>query len=114
MPLTWDATKCEDLHPEDEDERVITQTIVFMSAAIGMGNISKTNWKEFYVRSEVMNQLRGPFMYRGGKGYSLTPKDIQRRISLRTNVTFETKAMWRKRTMQGLERDARWKLSKDQ
>ena len=108
MPLTWDATDC-DLDYEDDNEAVITQTIVFMSAAIGMGTITKKNWKEFYIRSEIMNKLKGPFMFKGGEGYALTPGDIYRRIGLRTNVTFTTKAAWRKNVMEDLERDAKWR-----
>ncbi len=109
MPLTWDARNC-DVDFDDESEGVVTQTIVFMSAAIGMGTITEKNWKEFYIRSEVVNMVKGPFMYKGGESYSLTPRDIYRRISLKTNVGFETKTRWRANFMKGLESDAQWKI----
>ena len=109
MPLTWNAQKC-DIDFDDDSEAVVTQTIVFMSAAIGMGAITEKNWKEFFIRSEVVNMVKGPFMFKGGENYALTPEDIHRRISLQTNVTFESKTKWRSNFMKGLESDAQWKL----
>ena len=110
MPLTWDATKC-DLDFDDENESVITQTTVFLCAAIGMGSITEKNWKEFYIRSAVVDRVKGPFMYKDGEPRSLKSSDIKRRIGLKTNVTFVTKATWRKSFMEGLELDERWGLN---
>lgn len=110
MPLTWDATKCDDLDFDDEGENVVTQTIVFMSAAVGMPRISERNWKEFYTRANFVDKLKGPFMYKGGERYSLTARDIYRRISLHTNASPEPTATWLKNLYKGFSSDTRWDL----
>lgn len=108
MPLTWDAREC-DLDFDDEDEAVITQTIVFLTMPVAIGHIKESNWKDFWTRVYILQKLHGAFMYRDGDNYFLTPKDIHRRIGLRTNVgSPETNSQWRKRIFESIDKDQKW------
>lgn len=110
MPLTWDAKDCN-LDFDDEHENVKTQTIVLMMPAMGMRLITKSNWKEVYVRCAVLHRIHhGAFMHLDGKRYDLTPEDIRARIGLKTNSSSEPREWWTKKIMRGMISDIRWDL----
>lgn len=48
----------EELH-NDELERLISEAIVFHTMGIGLGRITEANWKEFYARIRIVENMHG-------------------------------------------------------
>ena len=75
----------------DEDGMMYpdTQSIIFTTMSVGLGEITEKNWLEFYARMRIIEKLGG-----------FTPIPSQRvkeHIGLRTNVNNETRNQWMKR-----------------
>lgn len=95
MSLNWDITKVSPLTPRDG----VTDTLIYMTAIVGMGEITKKNAAEFFMRVELMQALNGPMMSRFDEatqehvGNPITLQHVEAHIGMRTNVVTET---WRK------------------
>lgn len=86
----------DDLTREQLVESIITQAIVFRTMAVGIGHITEENADEFYVRSKMWERLNGSTVRLAGEDYSITLKDILRRVGLRTNASRFTDAQFDK------------------
>jgi hypothetical protein len=66
-----------------------TQSIIFATMSVGLGELTEKNWTEFYARMHIVEKL-------GGYGH-ISPQRLREHIGLRTNVHNETRAQWMKR-----------------
>jgi hypothetical protein len=70
----------------------VTDTIIYMTIVVGMGEITEKNAAEFFARVELIQKLEGPTMVGPDGPCNLTLDDIEKRIGLHTNVAMDT---WR-------------------
>lgn len=90
----------------------VAKSLIFVTMALGMGEITEANYKDFYKRLRFFEALHGPLLqYEGVEGAEslankrFTIHDIKAHIGLRTNVSFETESKWRKRTIDNFDSD---------
>lgn len=112
MSLNWDISKVKDFNElyikgtwKNDDEFVVdekgsdkklnyrTETLIWLTMTIGIGQITEKNYKEFLKRIALYEKLNGNFFR--NRPYSL--EDIERNIGLRTNVSNEPFGKWIKR-----------------
>ena len=96
MALTWDVRKVADveaLHKEDKQWQ-ITERLIWSTIAIDMGEITVSNWQEFYARVHMWEVV---ILH----DELTTPHDVHRRIGLKCNVAYETRATWLRRVISG-------------
>ena len=121
MSLNWnvaDVAKSEticfyEFERDGEQCRRLTQStenLIFLTMVVGMGSITEGNYKEFYKRVALFERLRSPVRVKlndGGKYVDdpYTLEDIRQHIGLRTNVSEEKPAAWRKRILESWEHD---------
>lgn len=110
MSLNYDFSKVKDhekLH-EDKNEWQLTDTLIWMTMAVGIREIKESNYVEFYARLHFLEKLEGAFINADGKPRYYTVEDVKRRIGLYTNVTDYTRtkfiAMKSKRFFEDIER----------
>lgn len=131
MALTWDISKIDgkdDLcwveAPEDEPMRGIvkgekylnplTECMIFMTLATGIGRITLKNAAEFYARVSFLEDLQGNMLVRPadengvraeGLDARITAEEVWKHIGLVTNASFkdETRAVWLKRFNRDLD-----------
>jgi len=75
---------------EDDYMRPDTQTIIFSTMSVGLGEITSDNWIEFYSRMRIVQKILG-------HSDPIPPSRVKEHIGLRTNVNNETRAKWMKR-----------------
>ncbi len=104
MSLNWDLSKAEDWESLKTDEEwPVTQTLIFRTMAVGIGEITEKTLPEFYARIAFLERLNGSFVKAQDDSGAwvdrpITVDDIRRRIGLTTNVfPQETRAKWAKR-----------------
>ena len=100
MALHWDITNCknmESLKVEETGEWAITHSLIWLTIAVDMGQITDKNIGEFYARTKVWEALTGGMVKNGSEDYFLTFADIHKRIGLTTNVCNVTITNWFKR-----------------
>jgi hypothetical protein len=86
MPLSWDATRVEDLSViEDNKEWEITELLIFSTMGVGIGEITKDNAHEFWIRMQMWA------MACGHQPLAVSLAQVNRRIGLKTNVSPKTK-----------------------
>ena len=99
MPLTYDYSEVADyadLH-EDTFQATITQVIVWTTVPLEVGVITEENYRLVHMGIQVL-EMNGLLMHapadESGKGrpYSITLRDVYRRIGLRTNSGSGSKA----------------------
>ena len=126
MSLDFDVSKIENYEElttyETKDGKKIwhpvTSSIIHMCMGIGIGGITKKNWKQFYIRVSMWEKIHGPMLIRGefepgDKANNLTPEEIKAHIGLTTNVYPDrTDAQFRKQLFDSFTRDAEWALNK--
>ena len=110
MSLNYDFSKVsehEKLH-EDKNEWQLTDTLIWLTMAVGIREITEKNYVEFYSRLHFLEKLEGTFVNADGKPRYYTIEDVKRRIGLSTNVTNYTRLqfinMKSKRFFQDIER----------
>lgn len=84
---------------EISELNVVTQTLVFMTIAVGIGRITEETAGEFFARAALIERLDGPFMHQDGKPRLITEDDVIDHIGLRTNVSMETRTKWTNRVV---------------
>ena len=94
MSLNWNVQKVDNYEEMQETESGITDAVVWLTMAVGIGEITETNVEEFAQRTALVQMLNGPWLVRG---IYVTEEMIRRRIGLYTNVSDETWAAWSKR-----------------
>lgn len=104
MGLNWDITNCKNMDSltvEENGEWAITNSLIWLTLAVDMGQITDKNIGEFYARTKVWEALTGAMITRGTdkelEDYFLTFADIHKRIGLSTNVSNVTITNWFKR-----------------
>lgn len=124
MGLHWNFD--EKLHPRvKEDERVyreveepngahseeggkfyrltgMAETLVLLTMPCGLGQITDKNVEEFYVRVKLLEAMQGGGFFHDGKGKEIfiQPEHVHAMIGLRTNVSNETRASFKKRIVE--------------
>ena len=82
-----------------------TQSIIFTTMAIGLGEITEKNWLEFYARMNILERLHG---------YTSIPLErVKEHIGLSTNVNNETRSQWIKRYFTYELNDTIWKVRRE-
>lgn len=115
MALTWDVGKIHDyknvttvIAPEDDPSigvkkgqelwSPVTTSLVWLTIATGIGEITKDNADEVYARVALVERLHGAYLIRDGKERYITPEEVHAHIGLVTNVfPTETRAKFLKR-----------------
>lgn len=112
MALTWSIKDIEDQDmcwvEKDVDGKKseylnpLTETLIFMTMTVGIGEITNDNWPEFYARVKLFEKLDGPFLYKDGSDWFIEPEDVKNHIGLSTNATFKdkTRNQWFKDNVQ--------------
>lgn len=93
MALTWDITNCVDSAELTTDETwSATEEMIFATMAVGLPGVSEANADTFYARLRTWQRLIGV-----PAEEQVTPEKVRRYVGLRTNVSADTDAAWRKR-----------------
>ena len=101
------------LTTEELTQSLITQAVMFRTAAVGIGSITEENAEEFATRSKMYEEMNGTSLYIAGEDYSLTLEDITRRIGLVTNVSKTTDAQFGKMMLRRLRERAKYSVAAD-
>lgn len=80
----------------------VTNTLIWATMSIGIGEITAKNWKEFYSRIALIEQLSGTFLYEFNPETELhdvaapiTAEQVKAHVGLTTNVfPKESVAKW--------------------
>lgn len=111
MPLNWDLTEVKDwgelFSPTDKEgyQKMlhVPETIITLTMAVGMREITEKNWERFYGRVRLLERIHGAFFYRDKQPAYITEEDIKRMIGLHTNSSTLTRAQFLKRHTQSLK-----------
>lgn len=105
MSLNYDLTEIKNYDdlcwlPDEVDEdgkktfsiNPVTHALTFLSMSIGMGEITKKNWKEFFIRVAAYEAVEGASLHKPGASYPAIPRpitkeDVVNHIGLATNVS---------------------------
>lgn len=79
MSLNYDLTEVLGRNKIDNET---LQAIIFITMAVGLGEITEKNYKEFFERVKIVETVCGPVR---SVGY-LALEDIQKMVGLKTNV----------------------------
>lgn len=95
MPLNYDLRKVK-ADWKNDDVWPITNSLIWGTMSVGMGEITKKNWQEFYTRCHMIETIHGNWLIDSdGKPRYITPNDIQSHIGLYTNASTLTKAAFK-------------------
>jgi hypothetical protein len=100
MSLNYELKKIENWEAVCLEKGTLTpetETLIFLTMSVGMGDITEENAGEFWTRANIVQKLHGPFISRDGKGHLFTVEDVVNHIGLHTNVAKETRLQWTKR-----------------
>ena len=98
------------------DRRInpLTETLIFLTVGVGIGDLTEANASEFYARLRFIEKLDGPMLIRAqdpetgkrpeGVAAFITPDEVRQHIGLSTNVSTESRAKWMKRFANDLDR----------
>lgn len=87
MSLDYDLTKCDKSVMSDE-EWPVTHSLIWLTMAVGIGDLTEKTAPEFYARVKILEKL-------DGSKVKFTPDMIRKRIGLNTNVfPMETRSKW--------------------
>ena len=90
----------------------VTYVLVMCTMSVGMGEITRKNWKEFYTRIYIAEQVWSQLLTdSNGTPRLITPDEILSHIGLRTNVSEETRAAFHGRVMRSLREEAVRKIN---
>ena len=105
MSLDWDISEVKN-HEEVTVEGapwVITETLIWLTMAVDMGQITEENHEEFFKRVSIWETIHGPSMHKWNKETEerepmpMTLEDVERRIGLSTNVITRDREEWGER-----------------
>lgn len=67
MSLNWNITNVENWKKKQKSKKKnsVLNMLIWATMIIGVGNITKKNYKKFYARLTAYEHLHGAFMYRG-------------------------------------------------
>jgi len=125
MSLDWDLTKIENSEnicwkKDDDGQEYMnpcTESLIWMTMAIGIGKITEENAADVYARISMWEDLFDTMMskFENGKRIAvpITAQDVVDHIGLRTNVGKETEASFRKRVADNYFRECRARFKSD-
>lgn len=121
MALTYDLSACNESVEflTSDSEWPITQTLIFQTMGIGIGDWKQADAAEIFSRIKFLEKIYGSFVYRTDEAgnrtdYFFTVEDIQRRIGLKTNVfPKETRSSFIKRHTNGIFQSLAWDFSQN-
>jgi len=89
--------------PENEKKmHLVTYTLIWASIPVGLGSIDENNIDEWCFRMAFLERLNGAtFTFRAEDPMSITRKDIENHIGLRTNASTKKRATWVRRIVDG-------------
>lgn len=95
MSLNWDITECPGGHPDNDDESMELQTLIFSTIAVGLHGIDVEgdNIPEYYTRLLYLDAIYGDSVYEE----ALPIEALYRWRGLRCNVADETRNEFLKR-----------------
>lgn len=99
--LEWDVTACQtEVDILSEPEWLITHTLIYATAGIGMPRLTEANIDTFAERLEIWAAVVGPLITQvttdgDVRPVRITRTDLRRRIGLRTNASPKTDAAFR-------------------
>lgn len=108
MPLSYDFGKIDKKHwlDEENDEfTLLAQTMPMMAMAVGIGEITESNYRDFYNRVHLFETLFHSFRMKRDdfsgemKPLFLSLDEAQNFIGLNTNVGLESETKFRKRVI---------------
>ena len=109
MALNYDLRACADIETLRDDQHwAVTESLIFATIAVHMHGITEKNWKEFYIRLNMLEQAVGPMCRE--KEY-ITPEEVRARIGLECNVA-DSKVKFNSAIVATLRRDAARRLQK--
>jgi len=105
MSLDWDISEVEnnDEITVEGAPWVITETLIWLTMAVDMGEITEENHEEFFTRVSIWETIHGPSMHKWNKETEerepmpMTLEDVERRIGLNTNVSNRDREEWGER-----------------
>lgn len=99
MALTFDWSNT-DLSTESEEDRLLADSAVWLTMAVGINHITVDNVKEFFARVSFYEKVTGAYRFAMESGAStpvfFTADECIRLIGLRTNASPMTKAQFYK------------------
>lgn len=102
MPLNWNMKRVWGYEELTEgSEWAKTETLIWASMAIGMSEITKDNWLEFWARFDYYNRLIRI------NNSEVTASDVLRRVGLSTNADDRTELQFIKTLGTRLLQDTR-------
>jgi hypothetical protein len=97
------TTHPEDLGKEKKRWHPVTDTLIWKTMSIDLGEITEANLDEWWFRVRLLQLLDGGPELHGGIGsFYLTRQDIDDHIGLSTNVSDKSRAEWLKRVLKKL------------
>lgn len=107
MALNWNIENVENWKQisENDNERVITDVLVWATLVVGIREIKSNNVDEFYARVHLVEVLQGAFRNKEGNSIFITKDDIQRRVGMTTNSGTYTRIQFNKNQMKHFYRD---------
>lgn len=95
MPLTFDWTDT-DLSVDDDEDKVLAESAIWATMAVGINHITEANCLDFYKRVSMWEKVIGAYRFAdsGKTSVYFTAEDIVRLIGLRTNASPKTKAQF--------------------
>ena len=112
MSLDWNIEHVEDYQKlfttEDSEHKQLNSTTEFLILAtmnIGIGEINKRNWKDFYLRLRISGAHKA-VMKRDEDGeftIPISPEDIYRHIGLHTNASKLSRTQFLQQCYRGFE-----------
>lgn len=100
MPLTWDASKVENLEElQNSKYWKVTAEFCFLLGTIGINKVTTDNWEEVATRCHIYEKLNGvTWSYwdkeNGTEPYPITPEFVKRHIGYVTNNSNKTRAQF--------------------
>lgn len=106
MSLNWDlgrnAKKIKEAYPPRGTEmNPITWTLIMVSPAVGIGEITEKSAPDFWFRLTTLNKLNGT-------PDQISPRDVLAHIGLRTNALSESHVAWVRRVFTSRRSEAFW------
>jgi len=101
MSLDWNVEKVTDVQTlhEDYNECAITESIIWATITVDLGEITENNLDEWAYRLAMLQAVWGASMRHGGEPFYLTREHVERRIGLYVNVGNMTRAEWLKKLL---------------
>jgi len=92
MALHWNIENCSDFAgiTAEGKEWGITNSLIWATMSVDMGEITETNYVEFYARLKAVEATFGAIANSPDGDYFFTLEDVKKRIGLTTNVSNKT------------------------